>query len=314
MAYSLKEINEAVRSDPKGFVEECDAAYSKKIDTAAKKIAANLSKSRIVLLSGPSGSGKTTTAKKIEARLAEMGIRSHAIAMDDYFLSVDPATAPRNREGQIDYESPFCLDMELLNRHFAMLDRGEKIEIPKFEFARQMRSAVRSKPLQLGNDEIAIFEGIHALNDIFAGKNPNAMKVYISARSNVLDEEGKVAFKGTWMRLERRTVRDAKFRAMDAERTIRLWAGVRRGEKLYISPFKDNANIQFDSSLPYEVCAVKPFAQPLFHQLHMEPGMERYEEIGHLVDAYPKFETLDEKYIAADSLIREFIGGGIYDS
>ena len=314
MAYSLKEINEAVRSDPKGFVEECDAAYSKKIDTAAKKIAANLSKSRIVLLSGPSGSGKTTTAKKIEARLAEMGIRSHAIAMDDYFLSVDPATAPRNREGQIDYESPFCLDMELLNRHFAMLDRGEKIEIPKFEFARQMRSAVRSKPLQLGNDEIAIFEGIHALNDIFAGKNPNAMKVYISARSNVLDEEGKVAFKGTWMRLERRTVRDAKFRAMDAERTIRLWAGVRRGEKLYISPFKDNANIQFDSSLPYEVCAVKPFAQPLFHQLHVEPGMERYEEIGHLVEAYPKFETLDEKYIAADSLIREFIGGGIYDS
>ena len=251
---------------------------------------------------------------KYAKQLEEMGIRSHAIAMDDYFLSVDPATAPRNREGQIDYESPFCLDMELLNRHFAMLDRGEKIEIPKFEFARQMRSAVRSKPLQLGNDEIAIFEGIHALNDIFAGKNPNAMKVYISARSNVLDEEGKVAFKGTWMRLERRTVRDAKFRAMDAERTIRLWAGVRRGEKLYISPFKDNANIQFDSSLPYEVCAVKPFAQPLFHQLHMEPGMERYEEIGHLVEAYPKFETLDEKYIAADSLIREFIGGGIYDS
>ena len=313
MAYSLKEINEAVRSDPKGFVEECDAAYSTKIDTAAKKIAANLSKSRIVLLSGPSGSGKTTTAKKIEARLAEMGIRSHAIAMDDYFLSVDPATAPRNREGQIDYESPFCLDMELLNRHFAMLDRGEKIEIPKFEFARQMRSAVRSKPLQLGNDEIAIFEGIHALNDIFAGKNPNAMKVYISARSNVLDEEGKVAFKGTWMRLERRTVRDAKFRAMDAERTIRLWAGVRRGEKLYISPFKDNANIQFDSSLPYEVSAVKPFAQPLFEHLHLNPDMERYEEIRHLVEAYPKFEPLDEKYVAPDSLIREFIGGGIYD-
>ncbi len=314
MAYSLEKINEAVRSDPKGFVEECDAAYAKKIDSAAKKIADNLKRSRIVLLSGPSGSGKTTTAKKIEARLEKMGIRSHAIAMDDYFQTVDPETSPRDRNGQIDFESPFCLDTELLNRHFVLLDRGERIEIPKFEFARQMRSAIRSHPLQLGKDEIAIFEGIHALNDIYAGKNPDAMKLYISARSNVLDGEGRVAFKGTWMRLARRTVRDAKFRAMDAERTVRLWASVRRGEKLYISPFKDNANIQFDSSLPYEVCAVKPFAQPLFHQLHMDAAMERFEEIGHLVEAYPKFEALEERYIAPDSLIREFIGGGIYDS
>ena len=264
MAYSLKEINEAVRSDPKGFVEECDAAYNKKIEAAAKKIADNRVNSRIVLLSGPSGSGKTTTAKKIEAKLEEMGIHSHAIAMDNYFQTVDPETSPRNREGQIDYESPFCLDMDLLNRHFAMLDRGEKIHIPKFEFARQMRSAIKSRPLQLGKDEIAIFEGIHALNDIIAGKNPSAMKVYISARSNIVDENGQIAFKGTWMRLARRTVRDAKFRAWEPDVTIKMWPNVRRGEKLYISPFKDNANIQFDSSLPYEVSVVKSFAQPLF--------------------------------------------------
>ena len=159
MAYSLKEINEAVRSDPKGFVEECDAAYNKKIEAAAQRIADNRTKSRIVLLSGPSGSGKTTTAKKIEAKLEEMGIQSHAISMDNYFQTVDPETAPRNREGLIDYESPFCLDMDLLNRHFKMLDQGEKIHIPKFEFARQMRSAIKSSPLRLGKDEIAIFEG-----------------------------------------------------------------------------------------------------------------------------------------------------------
>jgi len=312
MAYSLKEINEAVRSDPKGFVEECDAAYRKKIENAAHRIAENRKNSRVVLLSGPSGSGKTTTAKKIEAKLEEMGIQSHAIAMDDYFLTVDPETAPRNREGQIDYESPFCMDMELLNRHFAMLDRGEKIYVPKYEFARQMRSATRSKPLRLGKDEIAIFEGIHALNDIITGRNPDAMKLYISARSNVLDEEGSVAFKGTWMRLARRTVRDAKFRSFEPDVTIKMWANVRRGEKLYISPFKDNADIQFDSSLPYEACVMKNHALPAFEQL--SPEMERYEEIGHLLEAYPKFETLDESYVAPDSLIREFIGGGIYDT
>ena len=124
MAYSLAQINAAVRSDPRGFVQESDAAYDKKIEAAARKIASNLGKSRIVLLSGPSGSGKTTTAKKIEAKLEEMGIHSHAVAMDNYFKTVDPETAPRNREGQIDYESPVCRDMDLLNRNFAALDRG----------------------------------------------------------------------------------------------------------------------------------------------------------------------------------------------
>ncbi|MDE6931116.1 MAG: adenylyl-sulfate kinase [Oscillospiraceae bacterium] len=313
MAYSLAQINAAVRSDPRGFVQKSDAAYDKKIEAAARKIAANLGKSRIVLLSGPSGSGKTTTAKKIEAKLEEMGIHSHAVAMDNYFKTVDPETAPRNREGQIDYESPFCMDMDLLNRHFAALDRGEKILIPKFEFARQMRSDIKSQPLRLGRDEIAIFEGIHALNDIISGRNPQAAKVYISARSDILGESGEAVFKRTWLRLERRAVRDSKFRAWKADVTVKMWANVRRGEKLYISPFKDNAGIVFDSALPYEVSVIRAFAQPLFDHLRVSPDMERYEEVRQLAEAYPRFEILDESYVAPDSLIREFIGGGIYD-
>ena len=277
--YVLKEINDAIRTDPKGFVEESDAAFNKKIEAAARKIAENQKRSRIVLLSGPSGSGKTTTAKKIEAKLTEMGINSHAVAMDNYFKTVDLETAPRNREGQIDYESPFCMDMDLLNQHFAALDRGERILIPKFEFARQMRSDIKSQPLQLGRDEIAIFEGIHALNDIITGRNPAAAKVYISARSDFLGDGGEVAFKRTWLRLERRTVRDAKFRAWKADVTVRMWANVRRGEKLYISPFKDNASIMFDSTLPYEVSVIRAFAQPLFDHLRVSPDMDRYEEV-----------------------------------
>ena len=137
--------------------------------------------------------------------------------------------------------------------------------------------------------------------------------MYISARSNVVDEGGKMVFKGTWMRLQRRTVRDAKFRSWEPEVTVKMWPNVRRGEKLYISPFKENADIKFDTALPYEVCAIKPFAQPLFSQLRLDPAMERYEEIALLMEAYPKFEALDEKYVAEDSLLREFIGGGIYE-
>jgi len=184
--------------------------------------------------------------------------------------------------------------------------------VPKFEFARQMRNDHLGTPLKLGKSEVAIFEGIHALNDDCAGRYPQAACLYISARSNILEGE-ELRFKGTWMRLARRTVRDANFRALEPENTIKLWPRVRRGEKLYISPFKDNAAIQFDSSLPYEVSVVKAFAQPCFERLRLTPDMERYEEIARLVEAYPKFETLDEKYVAPDSLIREFIGGGIYD-
>ena len=137
--------------------------------------------------------------------------------------------------------------------------------------------------------------------------------MYISARSDILGEAGEVVFKRTWLRLERRTVRDSKFRAWKADVTVRMWANVRRGEKLYISPFKDNASIVFDSALPYEVSVIRAFAQPLFDHLRVSPDMERYEEVRQLAEAYPRFEILDESYVAPNSLIREFIGGGIYD-
>lgn len=308
MAYSLKEINDAIRTDPAAFVAECDSAYQKKIESAAKKIAGHRDQSHIILLSGPSGSGKTTTAMKIEEVLDGAGIETHTVSMDDYFLSVDPETAPRNREGGIDYESPFCLDIDLLNRHFAMLDRGETIHVPKYEFARQIRSATMTHPLRLGKDELAIFEGIHALNDVITGKNPNAFKLYIAARSNVVDEEGKVVFQHAWLRLVRRIVRDAKFRGSDAAFTIRLWPNVRRGEKLYISPYKENADLMFDSSLPYELSVLKPFVVPMLEAL----PRGKYEVADEMLRAFDSIEPLEEKYVAPRSLVREFIGGSDY--
>ena len=146
--YSLKQINEAVRSDPAAFAQACDAAFEKKVEAAARRIADHRAESHIILLSGPSGSGKTTTALKIEERLKGMGIETHTVSMDDYFYTLDPDTAPRNREGAIDFESPFFLDIGLLNQHFAMLDRGELIHVPKYEFARQMRSDTFTRPMR----------------------------------------------------------------------------------------------------------------------------------------------------------------------
>ena len=310
MPYSLTRLNEAVRSDPAAFARECDAAFAKKVENAASRIAEHRRESRVILLSGPSGSGKTTTALKIEERLEKMGIETHTISMDDYFKTMDPETAPRNRDGDIDFESPFFLDVDLLNRHFAMLDRGETIHVPKYEFARQMRSDIMCHPLRLGPDDLAIFEGIHALNDIIVGKNPHAFRLYIAARSNLVDDDGNIVFQHAWLRLCRRIVRDYQFRGCDAGFTLKLWDNVCRGEKLYISPYKENAHIMFDSSLAFELAVLKPVVVPLLETI----PAGKYGVVDDMLRGFERIEAMDEKYVAPDSLAREFLGGSTYDN
>ena len=310
MAYQLDEINFRTVTDPKGFVADCDAAYAAKVEQAALKILDNRARSPIVLLSGPSGSGKTTTAMKIAEALEKHGVRSHYVAMDDYFKTVDPATCPRTPEGDIDYESPLCLDMELLDRHFTELSQGKRIYVPKYEFSRKMRIQEPSKSLKLKGDEIVIFEGIHALNDSITLRHPEAFKLYISARSSIVFQ-GREVFKGTWIRLVRRTVRDYLFRGSDPAETMSMWANVRRGEKLHISPFKDKANFQFDTALPYELAVYNQTATQLFRSV--PEGVERFDELRSVLPALQLFGDIAEADVAPDSLVREFIGGGIYE-
>ena len=309
MAYQLQEINRRIQTDVQEFLAECDDNYAQRVSLAADKILTNLEHSPIVLLSGPSGSGKTTTAMKIAEELQRRGVNTHAVAMDNYFHTINPRTAPRTPEGDIDYESPLCLDMELLDRHFTALSKGEEIWIPKYEFVRHMRNDSRATPLKLGKNEIVVFEGIHALNNDIAGRHPEATKLYISARSNV-NEGSVLRFKGTWMRLTRRAVRDYNFRGTDVEDTLEMWANVRRGEKLYISPYKNRADIIFDSSLPYEVSVMKNYALPLLQAVPEENV--RRAELLELIEAFQYFEPIAPELVDQDSLLREFIGGGSY--
>ncbi|MBO5557069.1 MAG: nucleoside kinase [Oscillospiraceae bacterium] len=310
MAFQLSDINFRTVADPKGFLEECDATYQSRVEQAADKILQNQKNSPIVLLSGPSGSGKTTTAMKISEALERRGIHSHYVALDDYFNTVDPATTPRTPEGDLDLESPLCLDMELLNRHFTQLARGERIYVPKYEFSRRMRIQEPSKAIKLKKDELVIFEGIHALNDMITVRHPEAFKLYISASSDV-EFGGKVVFKRTWFRLVRRTVRDYLFRGSDPANTMSMWANVRRGEKHNISPFKDKADFQFDTTFPYEPAVLNRTATMLFQSV--PEGIERFEELRAVLPAIQLFGIIDESLVAPDAVIREFIGGGIYE-
>lgn len=311
MAYQLDEINLKTVSDPRGFVEECDALYDSRVKKAADLIIGNMEKSPIVLLSGPSGSGKTTTSIKISEELNRRGVGTHYVGMDDYFKTVDPATVPRTRDGEMDLESPLCLDMDLLNEHFRRLANGERIYVPKYEFSRRMRTAEPSKSIKLRKDEVVVFEGIHALNDMITEPNPDAFKLYISARSNVM-LNGSIVFKNTWFRLVRRLVRDYLFRSAPPDETMAMWANVRRGEKTYISPFKNKADYQFDSSFGYEMPVMNKTATKLFQQV--PEGIERYDELKRVLPAIQLFGVIKDDVVSEDSMIREFIGGGIYDS
>ena len=312
MAYQLEEINRKLRTDPAAFVAECDGVYQTRLESAADRILERMKQSPIVLLSGPSGSGKTTTALKLEQELERRGVNTHTISMDNYFKTLDRRTAPRNAEGDIDYESPRLLDMDLLDDTFTKLSHGEWVVVPKFEFARQMRNDSRGTPLRLGKDEIAIFEGIHALNDDIAGRHPEATGMYISARSNILEGE-ELRFKGTWMRISRRAVRDYNFRGTDLLETLLMWYNVRRGEKKYISPYKGRAHVIIDSSLRYEVPVFAHYADALRAAVEqVPPDNERWQEYHDLVDAFRYFEPVDPALVAPDSLLREFIGGGRY--
>ena len=312
MAYDLKEINARIKSDVREFLAECDGVYQDRVSAAADRIIQNLKRSPIVLLSGPSGSGKTTTALKLEQELERRGVNTHTVSMDNYFMTMNPYTAPRTPEGDIDYESPKLLDMELLDDTFTKLSQGQGVIIPKFEFARQMRNDSRGRPLELKSNEVVIFEGIHALNDDIAGRHPEATTLYISARSNV-EEAGQLRFKGTWMRITRRAVRDYNFRGTGLVDTLAMWHNVRRGEKLYISPYKGRAEVVIDSSLRYEVPVFRHYSAPLREaRLRVPRENARYEELTEWAAAFDHFEPIDPALVAQDSLIREFIGGGSY--
>ena len=309
MAYQLNDINLKTVSDPKGFIEECDARYADLVNQAVEKILENRKNSPIILLSGPSGSGKTTTSMKIAEALEKRGIRTHYVGMDDYFKTVDSST-PRTPDGELDLESPLCLDMDLLNRHFTQLAKGERIYVPKYEFSRRMRIQEPSKSIKLHNDELVVFEGIHALNSMITDVHPEAFKLYISARSDVVFR-GSVVFKRTWFRLVRRLVRDYNFRGSDPQQTMSMWANVRRGELNYISPFKDKADFRFDTSFAYELPVFNHTATKLFQAV--PEGIERFDELRKVLPALQLFGNIDESLVADDALIREFIGGGIYE-
>ena len=303
------QVNERAKLDPYAFVMECEAEYHAKVQKAARRIADHIDTNPIVLLSGPSGSGKTTTALKLARELQAFGVGSHSVSLDNYFKTVDPATAPRTDKGEIDYESPYCLDLPLLHEQIEAMVQCETVDTPKFNFSEQKR-AETTTPLTRRPNEVVIIEGIHALSDLITqSTGGHGIKLYVSARSNFMDN-GKLVFKGTWTRLIRRIVRDERFRGTHADFTLRIWDDIRTGEKKFISPFKERADIVINSTHGYEINMLRKHILPLLSEI--PEGITRYEEVCEIPRALELFCDIDDALVPKDSLLREFIGGGSF--
>ena len=307
MACQRGAVNASIRADTPAFLAQCDRDYQDRIARTARAIADRLAVSPIVLLTGPSGSGKTTTALKLAETLRQLGVGAQAISLDNYFVPLEPDKLPRTETGEVDMESPAFLDMPLLDETFTRLSQGLEVQVPRFDFAHQMRDENGSRSLRLEQNEIAIFEGIHALCPGVSGPHPEATKLYVSPRSEFSDGE-QLLFDGPMLRLSRRLVRDHNFRGTDAAETLALWANVRRGERLYIDPYRSDADLTLDTSLPYEVSVMKGFTLPLLEQTADTDSPETEK----LRAAFEGFEAIDPEFVDTRSLLREFIGGSSY--
>lgn len=297
----LSYIRERILHDPVSFVAECEAAYLKKLRAAAKSIADRADECPVVLISGPSGSGKTTSAKIIEAYLDEWGLETHAIPMDNYFLTLTAEEQALMAANKLDLESPGRLDAALLHEHLAAFRACRPVELPVFDFPTSTRHG-SGTILERKKGELIIFEGIHSLNPtLFGDTDDFTTRLYVSVRTRVELPTGGVLHPSK-VRLARRMIRDRRTRAREFPETAAMFDSVERGEQAYIMPHKHRAQLDIDTFMPYELGVYKDFLPE-----ELQGAFEWVDELLALLHALP---AIDPALVPPDSLLREFIGGG----
>ncbi len=301
-------LNKAVQENTiKDIIMLDEALHEKKIGNIADEIAKDRN-IKMVLIAGPSSSGKTTFAQRLGIQLKINKLKPVTISVDNYF--VERKDNPKDEHGNYDFECIEAIDLELFNNHLEKLLNGEEIEMPEFDF-REGTKKYNGKKLKLKSDEILVIEGIHCLNDKLTSKisKDQKYKIYISALT-VLNMDSYNRISTTDTRLIRRIVRDYKFRGYSAKHTIGTWNMVNVGEEKNIFPFQEEANSIFNTSLIYELGALKDVVMPLLEEIKQEEP--EYAEARRLINMLKYFESIPREYIPINSLLTEFLGGGAF--
>ena len=293
--------------DDTRFVLRCEEVFHDKISSAAASILMNKGQKPIVCLTGPSGSGKTTTAMRLREYLENLGVKVCMLSMDNFFLPLDQRPPEAS-----DWESPYCVNRDLLIEDIHRLMDGELVELPVYDF--KAGGVGGYKPMQGDKDAVIIAEGIHMLNPLlFDPIRSKATGIYVAPRTRIITPGDRIIHPEQ-VRVARRMIRNYQGRGNSLRETILRAQSVNRGEQQYILPNKPNASIHIDSFHDYELCIlakylrqIPQFAEDLDDAFIAEQGLTV------LMDVVKSLPPLDTPYVPRDSIVREFVGGSIFN-
>jgi len=311
--HTIKGLNERIgRGEYPQIVHESEAAYEDDVDTAASLIIERRDALKVIIITGPSSSGKTTTTIKLEQRLNKVGLKFVTLNVDNYFF--DLALHPKDEFGDYDFETPQALDLPLINEHLHRLTSGEEVLIPYYDFKSGTRHMDQS-PLKLGRDEILLIDSLHGLYPAMTGDIDDEIKfkLYLEPLMQMKSSAGFVRW--TDLRLIRRMLRDAVYRAYKPRMTLEHWHYVRTSELRNIIPYIGQADFIINSAMPYELPLYADRLLDDFVQWEADykddplrqDAYERASRIGHLLKEVSPVG--DDAAIPTDSVLREFIGG-----
>ncbi len=305
----LSEVNRIYRTGQMDlFVQVVEAMHEQKIAGIAERIAELRPRPRVILISGPSSAGKTSFSKRLQVGLRLQDMKPLTLSLDNFYLPRD--RVPR-RNGDYDFEALDSLDIAAINDTLMRLAAGEVVRPPVLDFATHQN--VEGEPIQLGLNGVLIVEGIHGLNPALTPylTEPSIFRVYVSALTSLsYDELSRMST--TDLRLLRRIVRDRRSRGYPAGDTLSRWASVREGEFQNIFPFQEQADIMFNSALPYELNALKEPVLEALDEVDREdltPEIKRLRRLLDAVDPVPR-DWLNI-HVPPTSILREFIGGSV---
>ena len=306
---SVADLNDLVESGRiRELIRVNEALHEKRFSQIADIVCQRGAKA--IMLAGPSSSGKTTSANRLATQLRVHGKKPILMGLDDYYI--DREKILPGPDGRLDLEHINTIDTVLFSSHLKDLLAGKETELPSFNFKTGKREWKGNK-LRLDADTIIIVEGLHALNPLLLPPElPKELvfKLYVSPLLPLnLDDHNRIPT--SLLRLLRRTVRDYETRGASVEKTMSMWDSVRRGEKRWIFPYQEQADLIFNSSTLYELAVLKRHIFPLLTAI--EPEEDCYEAVRGIVKIlnYVKEADVDDE-IPPTSLVREFIGGNSF--
>lgn len=308
-ATTISDINEKTESlKIIDFINMCEARHNDMLCELGDMIKKDIDTIRLITIAGPSSSGKTTFSNRLRIALLNRGITPIRISIDNYYL--ERSCCPLDENGNYDLEHIEALDIDLLNEQMLALIQGREVQLPYFNFKTGKREW--GEKVQIDKNTPIILEGIHALNDRLTALIPKyqKFKIFIAPTPQThIDEHNPLSY--TDLRLIRRIVRDFRHRNSSAKETLSMWESVRKGEYRWIYPCQDDVDYTFNSELAYELGVMKKLVVPLLEAIDNED--EYFVDANRLLKYIKYFVDIDEKYVPCNSLLREFIGGSVFE-